>query len=60
MANCKLGQQEKAARWLALVDEDQRNAATQSKPYSDLGWRERLLTELLRREADRLTAALRR
>ncbi len=57
MANSKLGHQEKAARWLALVDEDQRNAATQSKPYNDLGWTEKLLTELLRREADHLIAA---
>jgi tetratricopeptide (TPR) repeat protein len=60
MANGKLGQKEKTAHWLALVNEDQRNIATQSKPFSDQEWRDRLLTELLRREADQLTSAPRR
>ena len=59
MANCKLGQKDQTAHWLALADEDRRNASTQSKPYNDLEWRERLLTEVLRREVARLTSAQR-
>jgi WD40 repeat protein len=56
MANYKLDRAESCARWLRLADQDQRNAATQSKPYTDLGWRERLLTDILRSEVDHLIA----
>ena len=54
MANYELGRREECTHWLALADEDQDKAATQSKPYSELEWKEGILIELLRREADRL------
>ncbi len=57
LANYKLGQHEKCKGWLDQADDDRRNASTRSKPYSDLDWREKLLTEVLRREVDGLTSA---
>ncbi len=58
MAHGKLGQSKEAAVWMTLVDQERRRAATQSKPYTDLAWRDRLLTEVLQREAAQQGLAL--